>query len=86
VCIPETDDASARRSADSVPNSSKGTAKEAPTGATSRLGSWPQHIDVEVSEEDIPLQRRRKLSRGSGSVVSHLKILNFEMLLKFTKF
>jgi hypothetical protein len=35
-------------------------------GVASRSGSQPQHIDVEVlSEDDVPLWRRRKVSCGS---------------------
>jgi hypothetical protein len=56
VHIPGTGGASARSSADSALHSSKGKGKAAPTEATSRSGSQPQLIDVEVSsEDDVPL-------------------------------
>jgi hypothetical protein len=33
----------------------------------SKSGSQPQHVDVEASsKDDVPLQRRRKVSHGSG--------------------
>jgi hypothetical protein len=68
VRIPRTGDASARRSADNVSDSGKGKGVATPSRAISRPGSHSPHVDIKVSlEDDIPLQRRRKMSRGSGS-------------------
>jgi hypothetical protein len=53
----------ARRSVDSVPDSGKGKGMAVPMGVTSRSGSQPQHVDIEVlSEDDVPIQRKRKVS------------------------
>jgi hypothetical protein len=65
--ILRTGDSSTRRCADSGPDFGKGKGKAALMGVASRSGSQPQHIDVEVlSEDDVPLWRRRKVSCGSG--------------------
>jgi uncharacterized Zn-binding protein involved in type VI secretion len=67
VGIPGTGDVNVRRSTDNAPDSIKGKGKVATMGVASRSGSQPQHIDIKVlSEDDVPLQRRRKVSHGSG--------------------
>jgi hypothetical protein len=67
VGIPGTGDVNVRRSTDNASDSIKGKGKVATMGVASRSGSQPQHIDIKVlSEDDVPLQRRRKVSHGSG--------------------
>jgi hypothetical protein len=70
IQIPKTDVANSQGGASTVPGSSKGKGKVASSGSASKVSSRIILSDTEVlSDDDLPLQRRKRLYRSDGSTV-----------------
>jgi hypothetical protein len=63
-----------RRSVDAALCPSKGTQKTAPSGPTSKVGSWSTPSDIETSSEETAAPQRRRLVHCDGCTIDGLSL------------